>query len=128
MEEIEYLLLNNINISLLKEELYKYNIDLKYVSVTKNIDICNNYQLRLYCRNNNLYYLYLDGTNNFNCSNDIFFKVIKAEYIDKYIDYLIALRMNNVRMYDRQLAKIKKHIYNEEREIQKLKNIKVNII
>ena len=128
MEEIEYLLLNNINISLLKEEVLKYNMDLKYVSVTKNINMCNNYQLKLYCRNNKDYYLYLDGTNNFNCDNNIFFKVIKKEQIDNYIDYLISLRINNVKMYDKQLVKLKKHIYEEENEIKKLKKIKVNII
>ena len=62
MEEIEYLLLNNINISLLKEELLRYNMELKYTSITKNININNNYQLRLYCSNNEYYYIYLDGT------------------------------------------------------------------
>lgn len=124
MEEIEYLLLNNINISLLKEELLRYNMELKYTSITKNININNNYQLRLYCSNNEYYYIYLDGTNNFNCDNNIFFKVIKKEYIDSYIDYLISLRMKNIDMYDRQLSRIKKHILEEETEIQKLKKYK----
>ncbi len=124
MEEIEYLLLNNINISLLKEELLRYNMELKYTSITKNININNNYQLRLYCSNNEYYYIYLDGTNNFNCDNNIFFKVIKKEYIDSYIDYLISLRMKNIDMYDRQLSRIKKHILDEETEIQKLKKYK----
>ena len=124
MEEIEYLLLNNINISLLKEELLRYNMELKYTSITKNININNNYQLRLYCSDNKYYYIYLTGKNNFNCDNNIFFKVIKKEYIDSYIDYLISLRMKNIDMYDRQLSRIKKHILDEETEIQKLKKYK----
>ena len=124
MEEIEYLLLSNVDIELLKKELNKYNLILKYISITKNINICDNYQLRLNCIDNNYYYIYLDGSNNFNCDKDIFFNILKKEYINEYIDYLISIRARNIYMYNKKLEKLKQHIIEEEKEIKKLKKYK----